>query len=33
MKINRRDVLNVTFGAGTPENHLVIVLSPEEINS
>lgn len=33
MKINRRDVLNVTFGSGTPENHLVIVLSPEEINS
>lgn len=33
MKINRRDVLNVAFGEGTPENHLVIVLSPEEVNS
>ena len=33
MKVNRRDVVNVIFGSNTKENHLVIVLSPEEINS
>ncbi|MEW6470082.1 MAG: hypothetical protein AB1458_14240 [Bacteroidota bacterium] len=33
MKICRRDVVNVVFGSNTRENHLVIVLSPEEINS
>jgi len=33
MKLNRRDVVNVIFGSNTKENHLVIVLSPEEINS
>jgi len=32
MKINRRDVINVVFGSNTKENHLVIVLSPEEVN-
>lgn len=33
MTINRRDVVNVVFGSNTKENHLVIVLSPEEVNS
>ena len=33
MKVNRRDVVNVIFGSNTKDNHLVIVLSPEEINS
>jgi len=33
MKICRRDVVTVVFGSNTRENHLVIVLSPEEINS
>lgn len=33
MKLNRRDVINVVFGSNTKDNHLVIVLSPEEINT
>jgi hypothetical protein len=33
MKINRRDVVNVSFGSNTKDNHLVIVLSPEEVNT
>ncbi len=33
MVIKRRDVVNVIFGSNTRENHLAIVLSPEEVNS
>lgn len=33
MKVHRRDVVEVIFGSNTRDNHSVIVLSPEQVNS